>query len=282
MPLVAAPISPLTPTSLAELLSRLPAEVRARVHWAPNALKQSFGRLLHAQTLTRDLIAEVTAEFIGYQVSIRAAIEVLPELGREELLVQLHARLRAQGELVGRLPVDARTAAVRALCTTGAIAGIGLEVIAQSQSEDSRAELQQLLAELPRLQASEAMPGLEGTVLLLAALTGAELDDGSPERWAELCLLADADSLRFASLLAQDDPRLRLPWYFEPATGGGDTRAFALWAEQRAARNARARAALHAWDAEDEAEQKDSWEALRRALDEDRTSDRQLFPSTTS
>jgi len=46
----------------------------------------------------------------------------------------------------------------------------------------------------------------------------------------------------------------------------------------RQVQNAAAIALLDEWSAGDEREQRVTWETVRRALDEDRTSDRKLFP----
>jgi hypothetical protein len=48
--------------------------------------------------------------------------------------------------------------------------------------------------------------------------------------------------------------------------------------QEQTQRNQAALEMLHQWDQEDPDEQRETWEFLKRALDEDRPGQRQLFP----
>ena len=281
----AAVIAPISPGNLEEAIAQLPAEARAQLAWLPNALRQSLRRLLEAETLTRELVAHEARAVLQVQAAFRTALEALVKIDLTDFQHALLKRAEQQAQtLRNGLPRDLLKPALRALFTGLWLGGMGI-ALANKLGPRFQEAIKQGLVELETNEPPAAVAGLHGFVLISAVLEA--IDGGKPAapgRLAELANLADTESLAFAEQLRAGQPpelRVSLPWYFEPTDGSHHKYPFALWFEQRGQRNRRAIELLDEWAAGDAEEQRATWDFLKKAMDENRSSNRPLFPPKT-
>jgi len=194
--------------------------------------------------------------------------------GHEGFAQRARPLLEEQLKALEKLPVASRRAATRALTTTLILSGIGVGAIEAGFSLEQVVES----ANLDR----NIRSGAKAAVAVVAILHGIETGRAREPRTLELVAMADAEARRIAMLLADgkpDEPRVHLGWYFEGGQNAHKYRSFALWAEPETSKNDRLVEMLEEWKAEpEEPGEAETWEELKRALDEDRPSNRPLFP----
>lgn len=268
----ALPLAPVTPARLTDLIARLPATARAQYQWAPTALLRALSRL-ETEELTPQVMHDVLAEV--HRVFMQVWSVILP-LGAPQVVPDTQNSHSGEIPNLGRLaPADQRKV-VRTVLTlrwlTQWVLAHPLDRAALDASEASFASAGQMLTE-PALAVFRALVWCVAVLHMLE--TGAVTS-----RTSEIATYADLESMAVAQQLSTDDNphvRTRLPWYFEDTDGAAEYESVAAWAEPRLTVNDRASQLIHAWADDDVAEQTASWEAVKKALDEDRLSGRKLF-----
>lgn len=271
-------LAPLTPKALEELMAELPASERATIAWAPRAIALALERLYSAPTLSSGVLEEVTTSFLSQILALPKLLEGLfPD--KDAFLERLLPLFVQQTKTLAHLPIKDRRAAMRALASSLVLGGIGAQAIGTGIGLE---RISQFAQRLPADLNAEVVAGPRSAVAVLAALHGIETGRARDPRTLELVALADAEALRFATILKAakpDDPGIRVPWYFETGEDPARFRWFASWAEAQTSKNDRAFSLLESWAAEPaEPGEREGWEQVKRDLDLDRLSSRPLFP----
>jgi hypothetical protein len=264
----------LTPRVVEELIGELPASERAALAWAPRALTESLERLFTAPQLSDALLEEAAASFLKHEQAFLVVIKGMVAEGQQGLFDQVRPLMEERAQSLRRLPVGLRRPAARALATCYVLVGIGLWVI------EAGINVEPVLD--PTKVDPDILAGTKAAVAVAGILHGTETGRALELRMRELILAADAEAFRLARMLAETKTEgvpMRLGWYFEDGQDAEKYRAFASWAEAETSKNDRLVEMLEEWKAEpEEPGEATAWEELKRALDEDRPSDRPLFP----
>ncbi len=271
----------MTPKSLEELISELPASERAAIAWMPRAISLMLERLLSAPELTPQVGLEVSRDFFGQVVSLPGLLRGLRDGGQDEFLAHLPSKLRRQLDLALQLPIEVRRPAMRALTTWMVAAGATVKAVGAELDvgrPSSFFELERELLEIVQQEISR----IKGFVFVIAMLHGLETGRARDPRVHQLAVAADREAhevVKFVVAAKPEDPRLRVPWYFEEGKEALEFKPIASWAEVQTRKNDRALSILERWSSEPEdPDEREQWKQVKRELDLDRPSNRPLFP----
>lgn len=213
-----------SPATLSELVSRLPAEVRAQVAWTPKRIADMATSLLEMPLLTDGAIEAAGDAYLEAARALSPALlKLAPRASELSALVQtgLENDLKRLSALA---PANAK-AAIRATATLLALAQLGLQALGRVDVS----ELQKALAELHASPQEQHVSLLRAGALVTAVFEGLRRGSPVPGRVEALARRADAAAAEFAAKLAAEDDALRLPWYLESAPGAASVEWFAAW-----------------------------------------------------
>jgi|SRR5581483_200905 len=191
-----AALALLSPRDMDRLLARLPAEQRAALAWAPNAIRQAL-RLLQRGNLSADVIREATKEVLA------TIFKLLPKLtaafSDDAWKREADSLVKSKRELLRSFITD-ETARDAAEWVLEAMRGV-LNTVVTSVGD----ELQQHLADEKKLEsvvaATQDMGFVNAMVLLMALIDAAE-EKRHPEHAAELAETAFLEASNDVGVLA--------------------------------------------------------------------------------
>ena len=253
-----------SPATLSELVSRLPADARAQVAWTPKRIADMASSLLNEPFLTEGLVEAAGDAYLEATRALSPALLGIAPRG-PELAALIQQGLENDVKLLVALaPVSAK-AALRATATILVVAHLGLQALGKIDVAD----LQRAMASLEGEIAKQHLSLLRAVALVTAVFEGSHRGSPIPGRVEALARRADAAAQEFAMVLAAEDPSLQLPWYVESAAGSGSVAAFASWNPEN--RPVLRRSAVPATKEELEA-----WERVKESIDSARPH-RKLF-----
>lgn len=213
-----------SPATLAELVSRLPAEARARVAWTPKRIADMATMLLQEPMLS-DGIIEAAGD--AYFEAVRALSPALVGLARgaRELAEVVERGIESDWRLMGSLSGANQKAAQRAMATLLTLAHVGANALAGLDVE----ALHRAVAAIDEGEAEQEMTLCRAAALSTAMLEGLRRGSPVPGRVAALARRADAAAHELALALATGEPRLLLPWYLQGAPDAEAAASFASW-----------------------------------------------------
>lgn len=213
-----------SPATLAELVSRLPAEARAQVAWTPKRIADMAAALLEVPLLTDGAIEAAGDAYLEAARALSPALLKLAPVA-VDLSALVQTGLENDLRLLSTLDPANAKAAIRAAATILVVAHLGLKALGRIEV----AELEKALAEFDASPQDQHVSLLRATALVTAVFEGLKRGSPVPGRVEALARRADSAAAEFAALLARDDDALRLPWYVESAPGSASVEAFAAW-----------------------------------------------------
>jgi hypothetical protein len=257
-----------SPSTIAEVVARLPAESRAQVAWAPKRVADMAAALLTEPYLT-DALIERSAD--AYFESVRALSPAVLGLVAHGVDLKAAIQLNVENDLkqlVERLPSIAATnakAAARAMLTVVVVGQLGADAIRAIDLHT----LQKAMAALGPKMPQEHLSLFRTGALVIAVLEGLKRGSPIPGRVDALARRADAAAREFATVLSSYAGGLRLPWYDESAPDSASASAFASWNPDNLPSVRKATSPVSQEDLE-------AWERVKEAIDSARPH-RKLF-----
>lgn len=212
-----------SPEAIEQVVARAPAEVRAQVAWLPKRLRDLFAELINAPVLTDALLDSATDQYTDAIFRIRSVASQI--ITSEEALRLVETRLVADVAPIRNLAPWPRAAAIRSVATIAAIFHLSRALIGSKDAQD----LQKEFEALDFSSDADTRLMLRAIVTFFALLESLKTTSAIPGRSAALARRSDEAFHKACELLAQRDPRLRLPWYFRDAPGADRAEDFGVW-----------------------------------------------------
>jgi hypothetical protein len=254
-----------SPATLSELVSRLPAEARAQVAWTPKRIADMASSLLTEPFLTDGVVEAAGDAYLDATRALSPALLALAPRGADLAALMQQGIENDLKLLTGISPVSAKAAAVRATATILVVAHLGLQALGKIDVE----ELQRAMASLEGEVAKQHLSLLRAIALVIAVVEGIRRGSPIPGRVEALARRADAAAHEFAMVLAAEDPSIQLPWYVESAPGAASVAVFASW-------NPENRPSLRRSAVPSTKEELDAWDRVKEGIDSARPH-RKLF-----
>lgn len=253
-----------SPATLSDLVSRLPAEARAQVAWTPKRIADMAGSLLTAPFLTDGVVEAAGDAYLEATRALSPALLALAPRG-PDLVALMQQGLENDLKLLAALPAVSAKAALRATATILVVAHLGLQALGKIDVQ----ELQRAMASLEGELAKQHLSLVRAVALVTAVFEGTRRGSPIPGRVEALARRADAAAHEFAMVLASEDQALQLPWYVEAAPGAASVAGFASW-------NPENRPSLRRSGEASTKEELEAWERVKEGIDSARPH-RKLF-----